>query len=314
VRFGARLSGLMFESGALRGVRWEEAGTQEEHACDAVILAVGHSARDTQRMLLDSGLSLTPKPFSVGLRIEHPQAMVDEAQYGAFARTGLLPPAEYHLAAKGRDGRGVYTFCMCPGGRVMPAASEEGGVCVNGMSASRRDGPNANAAVLVEVNPGDYMQGDDPLSGFAFQRALEQKAYALGGGGYRAPFQLVSDFLQGVPSSAVGSVVPSYRPGVTGADLAGCLPDFAVYGIREGIRAFDRRLRGFALSDAVLTGVETRSSCPVQASRDARYRSNLPGVYPAGEGAGRAGGITSAAVDGLRCAMALLENAEQGAI
>ncbi len=308
VRFSAKLAGLVFDRGKLIGVRAAQGGDETEIPCDAVILAIGHSARDTQEMLRAQGLALSPKPFSVGLRIEHPQALVDFAQYGEMAKSGLLPPAEYHLAAKARDGRGVYTFCMCPGGRVMPAASEPGGVCVNGMSASRRDGSNANAAVLVEVNPADYMRGDDPLSGFDFQRKWEQKAYDLGGGGYKAPFQLAGDFLQGAPSSALGSVQPTYRPGVTPADLAHCLPEYVASGIRDGIRQFDRRLRGFALPDAVLTGVETRSSCPVRAVRDARYRSNLPGVYPAGEGAGQAGGIMSAAVDGLRTAIAVAEN------
>ena len=310
--FGARMERLVFDGDKLAGLSYQQGGTQKELPCDAVILALGHSARDTHAVMRAQGLHMNPKPFSIGLRIEHPQEMINQAQYGIKGRDMDLPPAEYHLSAKLRDGRGAYTFCMCPGGWVVPACSEPKRLCVNGMSAFHRKRDNANAALLVEVKPEDYMQGNDPLSGFAFQRLYEGKAFALGGGGYRAPVQLVGDYLQGVRSSAIGEVCPSYRPGVTPENVQGALPDFAANGIREAILRFDQQLRGFAMRDAVLTGVETRSSCPVQTTRDEYFRSNLQGVYPAGEGAGRAGGIMSSAVDGLRCAEMLIKNAENG--
>ncbi len=312
VLFGARLNSLQVEGGRLRGVSYVRDGTQEQVDCGALILAIGHSARDTQRLLHQQGLALAPKPFSIGLRIEHSQRLVDRAQYGKMADSGLLPSAEYHLAHRLKDGRGAYTFCMCPGGQVLPAASEAGFLCVNGMSNSRRDGPNANAAVLVEVKVEDYLQNGDPLSGFDYQRRFERLAYELGGGGYFAPYQLAGDFLKGQVSKGFGEVFPTYKPGVRPADLSLALPDFAARGIREAILAFDRRLRGFASPDAVLTGVETRSSCPVQAHRDGNGQSNIPGVFPAGEGAGRAGGIMSAAVDGLRAARSLCGLIEAG--
>jgi uncharacterized FAD-dependent dehydrogenase len=311
VQFGTKFAGLVFDGGRLIGVKAMQGGLSEEIPCDALILAIGHSARDTQTLLYGQGLALYPKPFSLGLRIEHSQALMNQAQYGSQAENGYLPPAEYHLACKLKNGRGAYTFCMCPGGRVMPAASENGGICVNGMSNYRRDGENANAALLVEVKPEDYLIDGHPLSGYAYQRKWEELAYGLGGGGYHAPFQLVGDFLKGQPSSAIGAIRPSYRPGVTSADLSLALPGFVTEGIREAILQFDRRLKGFALDDAVLTGVEARSSSPVQTQRDQNFLSNLRGVYPAGEGAGRAGGIMSSAVDGMRCAMALIKNAEK---
>lgn len=305
VLFGTRMLRPVFDGGRLAGVHAVREGQRLEIPCGALALAIGHSARDTHRDMASLGLAVTAKPFSIGLRIEHPQTLVDRAQYGGFAGTEGLPPAEYHLAVRLRDGRGAYTFCMCPGGRVVPAAGEPGGVCVNGMSNSRRDGENANAALLVEVRPEDYGGDDHPLAGFDFQRRHEEIAYELGGGGFRAPFQLAGDFLKGQKTSSLGGVKATYRPGVTPADLSRALPAFAAEGVREAILQFDRRLKGFALPDAVLTGVETRSSCPVQVVRSARFETSLPGVYAAGEGAGRAGGILSAAVDGLRCAMAM---------
>ena len=314
VRFGARLTEAVQHKGRLAAVRFAQGGETKEAPCDALLLALGHSARDTLADFCRAGLILRPKPFSIGLRIEHPQALVDLAQYGPAAKEGLLPPAEYHLAMRTRDGRGAYTFCMCPGGQVVPASSEEGMLCVNGMSPYLRNGRNANAALLVEVRPEDYMQGEDPLSGFAFQRRYERLAFQLGGGGYKAPAQLAGDFLAGRPSGSLGAVEPRILPGFTLTDLAPALPDFAVRGIREAILCFDRRLKGFAQDDAVLTGVETRSSCPIQTQRDARFRGSLPGVYPAGEGAGLAGGIMSAAVDGLRCASMMMENAKEGCL
>ena len=310
VRFGTKLKALEFDRERLIGVKAEQGGVMEEIPCDALILAIGHSARDTQTLLFGQGLALSPKPFSLGLRIEHPQALINQAQYGSRAESGQLPPAEYHLACRLRNGRGAYTFCMCPGGWVMPAASESGGVCVNGMSSFKRDGENANAALLVEVRPEDFLMDGHPLSGYLYQRKWEELAYGVGGGRYHAPFQLVGDFLRKQPSSAIGSVNPSYRPGVTPADLSMALPGFVTDGIREAILEFGRKLKGFTLDDAVLTGVETRSSSPIQAQRDNNFLSNLPGVYPAGEGAGRAGGIMSSAVDGLRCAIALIQNTE----
>ncbi|MDD4079799.1 MAG: hypothetical protein PHP02_00105 [Eubacteriales bacterium] len=314
VMFGSRLTEAVHEQGRLIGVRCAQGGAIKEYSCDALILALGHSARDTITDFYQAGLAHSPKPFSIGLRIEHSQEMVDRAQYGKEAENGLLPPAEYHLAARTASGRGAYTFCMCPGGQVVPAASEKGMLCINGMSPYLRDGRNANAALLVDVRPEDYMQGDDPLSGFHFQRRYERLAFDLGGGGYRAPVQLVGDFLAGRPSTALGALQPTILPGYILTDLSPALPDFAAAGIREAIQHFNRRLKGFARPDALLTGVETRSSCPVQAHRDERFRGTLPGVYPAGEGAGRAGGIMSAAVDGLRCARMMMENAAAGSL
>jgi uncharacterized FAD-dependent dehydrogenase len=312
VLFGARMTGLHFDAGSLTGIDYVQGNEKMELDCQAVILAIGHSARDTQKMLFDQGLKLTPKPFSIGLRIEHSQSLINQAQYGSLAGKDLLPSAEYHLAHRLKSGRGAYTFCMCPGGRVLPAASEPGGVCVNGMSNYRRDGRNANAALLVEVRPEDYLKDNDPLSGFDFQRKYEQLAFRMGGGGYYAPYQLAGDFMKGSESTGFGTVLPSYRPGVRSANLSMALPEFAAEGIKEAILAFDRQLKGFASPDAVLTGVETRSSCPVQTERDECFQSNLPGVFPAGEGAGRAGGIMSAAVDGMRTAIALADQKGKG--
>ncbi|HHT07444.1 MAG: NAD(P)/FAD-dependent oxidoreductase [Christensenellales bacterium] len=306
VHFGARFLGMQIDQSRLRGIRYQTDQQTHELDCDAVILAIGHSARDTQTVLYQQGMRIIPKPFSIGVRVEHAQAFINTAQYGTAFDHALLPVAEYHLAHRLTSGRGAYTFCMCPGGRVMPAASENGGVCVNGMSNYRRDGTNANAAILVEVRPADYLRDQNPLSGFAWQRQYEQLAYQLGSGDYRAPYQLVGDFLQDQLSTGFGKVQPSYKPGVHPAMLKDCLPHFAAEGIKEALLAFDKKLRGFAAYDAVLTGVETRSSCPVQAIRDERHMSNIQGVFPAGEGAGQAGGIMSAAVDGLRTAEALV--------
>lgn len=280
-------------------------GAQRDLACSRAVLALGHSARDTQAMLHGSGVAMQPKPFSMGLRIEHPQAWLDRAQYGASAGHPSLPPAEYHLSARTRDGRGVYTFCMCPGGRVVGAASEAGHLCVNGMSRYARDAVNANSALLVDVRVEDYYRGH-ALDGIAWQRRFERAAFLAGGGAYRAVAQRVEDFLNGRSSSALGGVRPSYLPGVVPGDVSALLPGFVADGIRDGIAQFDRRIRGFAMPDAVLTGVETRSSSPVRVPRDAGFMSSIRGVLPAGEGAGCAGGIMSAAVDGLHAAQALI--------
>ncbi len=304
VRFGARFTGIRQEHGILRGIFWQEAGEERQSDADAVLLAIGHSAEDTQSALLEQGLEMAPKAFSVGFRIEHPQAMIDRAQYGR--PRGELPPAEYHLSTRCPDGRGVYTFCMCPGGQVVAAASRPGGVCVNGMSPFLRDGENSNAAVLVDVRPEDFPDGH-PLSGYLLQRSLERRAFALGGGGYRAPAQRAEDFLLGRTGSDTGSLVkPTYRPGVVPSPLHEIYPAQWTEDLRFGLRDFSGKLKGFAHPDALLTGVETRSSCPVRVFRDERGEGSIRGVYPCGEGAGRAGGIMSAAVDGLRQAEAIV--------
>ncbi len=306
VRFSSRLTDLRVKGGALCAVGYEDAQGKQEIAADDLILAIGHSAADTQQMLFNAGVQMIQKPFSVGARIEHPQAAVNRSQYGRFASHPALGAAEYHLSAHLPDGRGAYTFCMCPGGTVVPAASRRGGVCVNGMSAFARDGENANAALLIDVRTEDF--GDDhPLAGYALQRAWEQRAFRAGGENYFAPVQLAGDLLSGLETKRLGSVRPTYRPGVTCADFRAVLPEFAYEGMRAAIRIFDRQLKGFAMPDAVLTAVESRSSCPVRLLRDQRYESSIAGLYPCGEGAGYAGGIMSAAVDGLRVAEALMK-------
>lgn len=270
-----------------------------------VILAIGHSARDTFQMLLDKGVYIEAKPFSIGFRIEHPQTLIDRARFGDNAGNSRLGAADYKLVHHCANGRSVYSFCMCPGGTVVAAASEEGGVVTNGMSQYSRNERNANAAIVVGIEPEkDYPE--HVLAGVDLQRALEKKAFALGGGNYNAPYQLVGDFLQNQPSTELGSVKPSYQPGVTAADLATALPDFAVAAIREAIPAFDKKIKGFAMHDAVLTGIETRTSSPICIKRNAVMESiNSPGLYPAGEGAGYAGGILSAAIDGIKVAEAV---------
>ena len=301
VLFGWRVTDLLTEGGALRGLRVATPEGERELECAFAILAIGHSARDTLEMLCRRGLRMEQKPFAVGVRIEHPRRMIDEARYGRFAGHPALGAADYKLSCRPAGGRGVYTFCMCPGGVVVPAASEPGGVVVNGMSEYARDAANSNSALLVGVGPEDY--GDPhPLAGVAFQRRLEQAAFRLGGGGYRAPAQLAGDFLRGRASSALGEVEPSYRPGTTLCDLRECLPGFVADSLRAALPALGRQLPGFDRYDAVLTGVESRSSSPVRLLRGADGCSSLPGLYPCGEGAGYAGGIVSAAVDGIRCA------------
>ena len=307
VRFSTKLTGIKKAAGGICAVSYKSDEGEGEIETDALIIAIGHSASDTQQMLFMSGVDMMQKPFSVGARIEHPQSLINQSQYGRFAKHPALGAAEYHLSTKLRDGRGAYTFCMCPGGTVVPAASRLGGVCVNGMSAFARDGENANAALLIDVRTEDF--GDDhPLAGYELQRIWESRAFRAGGGDYRAPAQLAGDLLSGKESKELRGVKPTYRPGVTCGDLRAVLPDFAYQGLREAILAFDRQLKGFALPDAVLTGVESRSSCPVRLPRDQRYESNIAGLYPCGEGAGYAGGIMSAAVDGVRVAEAILKN------
>jgi len=307
VRFSTRLSDVILGSnGSLCAVVTESDRGRDQFAAEALVLATGHSARDTFELLHERGVTLLPKPFSIGVRIEHDQRMVDATQYGSAAGHPALGAAEYKLSCHLPGGRSAYTFCMCPGGEVVAAASEAGGVVTNGMSRFARDGANANSAFLINAGPADF-GSDHPLAGVEFQRTWERAAFELGGGRYRAPAQLLGDFLQGVASSAAGGVVPSYPLGVRYTDLADCLPGFAVQALREAAPLLDRRMRGFAAADAVMTGVETRSSSPVRVLRDDTWQSNLRGIYPCGEGAGYAGGIMSAAVDGMRCAEALLE-------
>ena len=314
VLLGCRMTDLGVSDGRVRSVTLERRDPQtgdvatERVACDDVVLACGHSARDVFSLLRDRGVSLERKTFAMGVRVEHLQAMVDRAQYGPSAGHPALGAAPYKLVAHLGDGRSAFSFCMCPGGYVVAAASEPGGVVTNGMSLSDRAGTNANSGLLANVYPGD-LPGDDVLAGVELQRGCERAAYAAGGGAYVAPAQLVGDFLQGVPSSAGGSVVPTYPRGVSWGDVSGCLPPYVAETLRGAIPLMDRRLRGFSTADAVLTGVETRSSSPVRVTRGGDCRSvSTAGLWPCGEGAGYAGGIMSAATDGLRVAQALVDS------
>ena len=309
VLFETALKELIVESGQVAAVRVEHGGEVREMPFENIVLAVGHSARDTFESLYASGIPMRSKPFSIGARIEHPQRMVDRSQYGAAAGHPALGAADYKLSTRLPGGRGVYTFCMCPGGLVVAAASEVGGVVTNGMSRFARDGENANSALLVDVRPEDY--GGGVLDGMAFQSKWERAAFEVGGGDYHAPAQLVGDFLKGVPSKGSRSVEPSYKPGVRFTALDACLPEFALNGMREALVQLGKRLNGFAHPDAVLTGVETRSSSPLVIQRGEGLMSEIVGLYPCGEGAGYAGGIMSAAVDGVKCAEALLARAEE---
>jgi hypothetical protein len=327
VRFGACVVDLQIESGALRGVVVERAAAaanraasppvREEILAEHVVIAPGHSARDTFAALHARGVHIEAKPFSIGFRIEHPQSLIDRARFGAAAGHPLLGAADYRLVHHARNGRSVYSFCMCPGGTVVAATSEPERVVTNGMSQYSRNERNANAGIVVGISPSDYRvpgaaaaDERDPLAGIALQRFWEARAFELGGGGYRAPGQRVGDFLRGQASSAFGTVLPSYQPGVRCVDLGAAdraaLPTYAIEAIREALPAFERQIPGFALADAVLTGVETRTSSPLRLTRDRDRQSvNLRGLYPAGEGAGYAGGIMSAAVDGIEVAEAV---------
>jgi hypothetical protein len=269
-----------------------------------VVLAVGHSARDTFKMLHDHGVRIEPKPFSIGLRIEHPQSLVDRARWGEHAGHPVLGAADYKLVHHCGNGRSVYSFCMCPGGTVVAATSEPGCVVTNGMSQYSRNERNANSGIVVGITPADY--AGHPLAGIELQRQWEERAFAAGGGDYFAPAQRVGDFLAGRASTTVGAVTPSYTPGVRMTDLSACLPGYAIDAIREALPAFDRQIDGYAMEDAMLTGVETRTSSPIRVRRGADCQSvNTRGLYPAGEGAGYAGGILSAAVDGIEVAEAV---------
>jgi uncharacterized FAD-dependent dehydrogenase len=305
-RFGSRVADLDIEEteDGERRVAGVVLADGERIAADRVVLAVGHSARDSFAMLAERGVAMAAKPFSIGFRIEHPQSLIDRCRFGDAAGHPLLGAADYKLVHHASNGRSVYSFCMCPGGTVVAAASEPGHVVTNGMSQYSRAERNANAGIVVGITPADYPGG--ALAGIDFQRHWERQAFLAGGGSYAAPAQRVGDFLAGRPSVALGAVVPSYKPAVTPTDLSTCLPDYAIAAIREAIPAFDRQIRGFALEDAVLTGVETRTSSPLRIGRGAGLQSlNTRGLFPAGEGAGYAGGILSAGVDGIRVAEAL---------
>lgn len=302
VYFSTKLTDINIKNGAVAGAVAEQNGKKLIFDTENLILAIGHSARDTFEMLYNKGIFMEQKPFSVGARIEHLQKNTDKAQYGEFAGKGHLGAADYKLSEHLENGRGVYTFCMCPGGMVVGAASEENTVVTNGMSEFARDKTNSNAALLVGVNPSDF-GSDNPLAGVEYQRKLEKAAFLLGGENYNAPAQRVEDFLQNRKSTAFGEVIPSYLPGVEPSNLREILPDYVSESMAQAILKMDRKLHGFANGDAVLTGVETRSSSPVRISRNAEYQSvTLSGLYPCGEGAGYAGGIVSAAVDGIKLA------------
>lgn len=306
-RFGSTLTSLLSESGKLcAAVITSSDGTAVKLETDTLILAPGHSARDTFAMLRDSGIAMEQKPFSVGVRIEHLQQQINSQQYGSFSTHKNLGAADYKLAVHLPDGRGVYSFCMCPGGMVVAAASEKGRLVTNGMSEFARDAVNANSAVLVSVLPDDF-GSDELLAGVEFQRRIENAAFICGGENYHAPVQRVGDFLSGNKTTSLGSVLPSYRPGFELTDLRLCLPGFVTDSLREGIPMMDKSLHGFAAPDAVLTAVESRSSSPVRILRDETLQSvTLKGLYPCGEGAGYAGGIMSAAVDGIKAAEMIL--------
>jgi len=295
-RFESKVTDLLLDAGRkVRGVKLESG---EEIASSHVVMALGHSARDIFEMLYERGVAIEAKPFSIGFRIEHPQGMIDKARYGRSIKQ--LGAAEYRLVHHASNGRGVYSFCMCPGGTVVAAASEPGRVVTNGMSQYSRNERNANAGIVVGITP-DVDYPGHPLAGIALQRQWESAAFIAGGSSYRAPAQLVGDFLAGRASTALGEVVPSYRPGVTPTDLSVCLPDYAIAAMREALPVFGRQIPGFDRADAVLTGVETRTSSPIRIQRGDDFQSlNTPGLYPAGEGGGFAGGILSAGVDGIR--------------
>jgi uncharacterized FAD-dependent dehydrogenase len=299
-RFRHRVTDLDLDDA--RRVRGVELASGERIEAGHVVLAVGHSARDVFAMVHDRGVDIEAKPFSIGLRIEHPQSLIDKARYGRTVKE--LGAAEYRLVHHAANGRSVYSFCMCPGGTVVAATSEEGRVATNGMSQYSRNERNANSGIVVGITPADYPE--HVLAGVELQRKWESRAFEAGGGTYKAPGQRVGDFLAGRPSTELGAVTPSYRPGVHLTDLSDCLPDYAIEAIREALPAFGRQIPGFAMDDAILTGVETRTSAPIRINRGPDFQSpNTRGLYPAGEGAGFAGGILSAAVDGIKVAEAV---------
>ena len=309
VRFNTKLTGLNYIDGKIKSVVVVHNNSEEIIETDNVVLAIGHSARDTFEMLKNTNIFMEQKPFAIGTRIEHLQENINKAQYGNFANSPYLGAADYKMNIKSSNGRGVFTFCMCPGGFVVASQSEENTIVTNGMSNFDRANVNSNAALLVNVNPNDF-GSDDVLAGVEFQRRIERKAYTCAGSNYKAPVQRVGDFLNKVNSNRLGEVIPTYKPGVEFAQMDEFLPQYVTASMREGIVAMDRKLHGFAHPDAILTGPETRSSSPVKITRDETFQSvTLKGLYPCGEGAGYAGGIISAAVDGIKCAEQILINA-----
>jgi uncharacterized FAD-dependent dehydrogenase len=304
VRFNSRLEKLIIRNGELSGIIVNE----QEIPCETLVLAIGHSSRDTYEMLYKMGITLNAKPFAIGVRIEHLQSLIDESQYGRFAGHPRLRAADYRLSYTSEKlKKSIYSFCMCPGGEVVAAASEENRLVTNGMSYYRRDLRNANSALVVTVGPEDF-GNNNPLTGMEFQRHYEALAYKLGGGGYVAPIQLVGDFLKDRISTKLGDISPTYKPGYEFRELKDCLPDYVIAALKEGLLNFDNKIKGYASDDAVMTGIETRTSAPVRIERDENLQSvSLKGLYPAGEGAGYAGGIVSAAVDGLRIAEAIMK-------
>ena len=305
IRFGHRLMGIDTADGQLTALHVMANGETYTLPCRHALLALGHSPRDTVEMLYESGVHMEAKPFAVGVRIEHRQRDIDTVQYRQYAGHANLPVSTYKLSCHLDNGRSAFSFCVCPGGQVVAAASETGRVVTNGMSEYARDQENINGALLINVTPADF-PSDHPLAGIAFQRQLEEAAYALGGGDYRAPAQRVEDFLLHRPTEKAGSVTPSYRPGITYTDLHRCLPPFIAEAIAEALPILGSKLRGYDDPDAILTAVESRSSSPVKIPRDENYQCNIRGIYPCGEGAGYAGGILSAAADGIRCAEAII--------
>lgn len=301
IHFEHKLTGVTIRNGQVVSAQVSHDGSKKDIPTDTICLAIGHSARDTYEWLYALGIPMQQKPFAIGARIEHQQRMLDRAQYGKAAGHHALPPAEYKLSTKTPDGRGVYTFCMCPGGQVIGASSEEGGINVNGMSLHARDGVNANAAVLVGITPEDF-GSEHPLAGIHLQRRIEQAAYRATGS-YKAPCQRVADFMVGKETKAFGDVLPTYRPGVTPSNIRVCLPAFITDNLRYSLPQLAKRMRGFDAPDAILTAPETRSSSPVRILRNERRESAVSGLYPLGEGAGYAGGIISAALDGLMAGM-----------
>ena len=308
IRFNSKVTHLDIENNQLKAVVVND---ETKIMTDVCLLGVGHSARDTFTKLYDLGIKISQKAFSVGVRIEHPQVLINESQYGKFHTMKNLGAADYKLSYHSESGRGAYTFCMCPGGYVMCSASEPFGVVTNGMSESKRDGENANAALLVNVMPEDF-KSDHPLAGMYFQREFEQKAYQLANGSYKAPLQLVGDFLNNRVTSEIGSVKPTYEPGYTFVNFKEFFPEYIHQTLHEALLDFDRKIKGFAMNDAVLTGVESRSSSPIRISRNEHGQSNILGLFPMGEGAGYAGGIMSSAIDGIKQAEIIIQKYNKG--
>lgn len=301
VRFNSKVTNLLIQDNSIIGVKIND---EEILNSNKVLLALGHSARDTFEMLYNNKIEIIQKGFSIGVRIEHPQQLINEKQYGQYANHMKLAAAEYKLSGHFPNGRSAYTFCMCPGGMVVAATSEKNMVVTNGMSIHARDEENANSALLVGVTPGDY-GSDHALAGIEFQRKWELLAFIAGGENYKAPAQKVGDFLADIPSEEIGTINPTYNPGVKMGDLRKCLPDYVIDTLKMALVDFNKKIKGFANPDAIMTGVETRSSSPIRIPRDETFQSNIKGLYPVGEGAGYAGGIMSAAIDGIKVAEAL---------